>query len=80
MPGKIAVAHHSLTDWDFQLDPLYRSLAADKYISPPTSLRFFKSSSYVSLKVRSETGPGLASLENILPSLEARLSWVPLTT
>ena len=47
MPGKIAVAHHSLTDWDFQLDPLYRSLAADKYISPPTSLRFFKSSSYV---------------------------------
>lgn len=47
MPGKIAVAHHSVADWDFQIDPEHRSLSASAYVSPPTSLLYLKSGGYV---------------------------------
>ncbi|MBA7642318.1 hypothetical protein ES703_50008 [subsurface metagenome] len=42
MPGKIAVAHHSIADWDFQHGDTYRSLSPIQYVSAPTSLRFLK--------------------------------------
>ncbi|MBA7576460.1 hypothetical protein ES708_18301 [subsurface metagenome] len=40
MPSKIAAAHHSVTDWDFELGTSYRVLASDYYISAPTSLKY----------------------------------------
>ncbi|GAJ04702.1 unnamed protein product, partial [marine sediment metagenome] len=40
MPGKIAAAHHTLADWDFQHGATYRSLSAIRFISAPTSLRY----------------------------------------
>lgn len=39
MPGKIAAAHHTLADWDFEKGAEYRSLASDFYVSSPTSLK-----------------------------------------
>jgi hypothetical protein len=39
--GEIYVPkHHSVTDWDFQHDALYRSLSPAAYVSFPTSLKF----------------------------------------
>lgn len=40
MPSKIASAHHTLADWDFEKGAQYRSLSADEFVSPPTSLKF----------------------------------------
>lgn len=40
MPGKIIPVHHTLADWDFQHGAENRSLSADYFISPPTSLKF----------------------------------------
>ncbi|MBA7536775.1 hypothetical protein ES705_29039 [subsurface metagenome] len=40
LPGKLKIDHHTLADWDFQHGALYRSLAADYYISEPTSLKY----------------------------------------
>lgn len=33
--------HHSVSDWDFELGALYRSLSVATYVSAPTSLRIY---------------------------------------
>ena len=44
MPGKIAAAHHTLADWDFETGATNRSLSSDYFISAPTSLKFISTS------------------------------------
>lgn len=41
MPSKIAASHHSVADWDFAWGSNYITLSYDKFISPPTSLKFY---------------------------------------
>ncbi len=35
MPDKLKIEHHTLADWDFEHGATYRTLFADKYVSPP---------------------------------------------